>query len=162
MTAAEPEFVAKPGQVDFTGVRWCPVINCIVVHNDKFLLVERSLSMRLYPGHWNGVAGFIDDASDLETKVKEEITEELGVEIADIGEIKLCGVFLEEAPAVGKTWIVHAVRVELLNTDITFDWEATKYEWLTYPLTDDRLLLPGLPTVLDVVFNESNRVNWLK
>ncbi len=160
--ATEPVFIPKEGQVDFTNVRWCPVINCIVVHNGKFLLVERSQSMRLYPAHWNGVAGFIDDASDLETKVHEEITEELGVRIEDIGEIKLCGVFLEEAPAVGKTWIVHAVKVELLKVDISLDWEATKYEWVMYPVTDGRLMLPGLPTVLDVVFNENNRVTWLK
>lgn len=158
----EPVFIPKDGQVDFTNIRWCPVINCIVVHDEKFLLVQRSAGMRLYPGYWNGVAGFIDDARDLEGKVREELIEELGIVAEDIESITLCGVFIEEAPAVSKTWIVHAVRVRLSTNQIKLDWEASQYEWLTYPVTDGRLMLPGLPTVLDVVFGEPNRITWLR
>ena len=54
-------FIPRPGQVDFTNIRWCPVINCAVQYKNKILLVKRSKEMRLYPECWNGISGFLDD-----------------------------------------------------------------------------------------------------
>lgn len=75
----EKEFVAREGQIDFTNIRWCPVINCVVFFKDRFLVVKRSQGMRLYPGYWTGVSGFIDDDKSLEDKVQEELIEEIGI-----------------------------------------------------------------------------------
>ena len=54
----EKKFKARAGQVDFTNVRWAPVINCVLQYKGKILVVERSKSMRLYPGYWNGIRAF--------------------------------------------------------------------------------------------------------
>ncbi|MBI2474375.1 MAG: NUDIX domain-containing protein, partial [Candidatus Taylorbacteria bacterium] len=75
----EEPFKPRPGQVDFTYARYAPVINCVLKYGDKILLVERSPKMRLYPGLWNGIAGFLDDGKTLEEKVQEEIKEETGL-----------------------------------------------------------------------------------
>lgn len=78
---SKPKFKPKPGQVDFTNIRWAPVINCVVKHQDKILLVKRSKELNLYPGYWNGISGFLDDQRSLTEKVEEEIKEELGIEM---------------------------------------------------------------------------------
>jgi ADP-ribose pyrophosphatase YjhB (NUDIX family) len=154
----EPTFIPKDGQVDFTDVRWCPVINCVLSFGDTVLLVRRSTTMRLYPGYWNGISGFLDDAKNLEEKVYEELSEELGLSPADIVSIKHCGVFNQEAAGIGKTWIVHAVRVEVKTIDVTLDWEASGHAWCTYPLAGDKELLPGFETVLKLTCQKPNDV----
>ena len=47
---AQPKFIPRPGQVDYTNIRYAPVVNTIVVHSGKVLLVQRSSEMRLYLG----------------------------------------------------------------------------------------------------------------
>lgn len=47
----KPIFRPKPGQVDYTHVRWAPVINCVLKHGDKILVVRRSADLKFYPGY---------------------------------------------------------------------------------------------------------------
>lgn len=154
----EPTFTPKPGQLDFTNVRWCPVVNCVVRYGERVLLVRRADTMRLYPGYWNGISGFIDDAKSLEEKVYEELSEELGLTPAQVSVIELRGVFNQDAPEVGKTWIVHAVLVTVCTDQVVTDWEASTYEWCAYPVTDSRPLLPGFATVLELTCGAANRI----
>lgn len=148
--ASEPKFTPKAGQIDYTHARWAPVVNCVVVHGGKLLIVERNKRMRLYPEYWNGISGFLDDQKSLEEKVREELFEETGLSGSNILDIRLCGIFDQEAPDVGKTWIVHAVRVEVATDQLTFDWEAQDYRWVTKEEALSYKLLPGFAEVLDV------------
>ena len=43
---AEPVFVPRPGQVDYTHIRYAPVLNAVVVCLGKVLLLQRSSGMR--------------------------------------------------------------------------------------------------------------------
>lgn len=70
----EPKSTPKPGQVDYTNIRYAPVVNIVVTHAGKILLVQRSKNMRLYPGFWNGVSGFLDYAKSIWEKVREELS----------------------------------------------------------------------------------------
>lgn len=148
----QQKFIPKPGQVDFTDIRYCPVINCVVRHGRKILVVERSSGMRLYPNHWNGVSGFLDDKRSFDEKVQDEIGEELGLKKKDIRSIKMGKIFHQEAPKYKKTWIVHPVLVEVNTDQITLDWEAQQYRWL-FPREARKLkLLPGFDQVLASFF----------
>lgn len=126
----EPPFKPKPGQIDYTHARWAPVINCIVKHGDRILVVKRSKRLRLYPGVWNGIGGFLDDAQSLEEKVKDELHEELGIADADIISITPGQIFDVDAPEHKKTWVVHPVLVEVGTENVTLDWEAEEYRWV--------------------------------
>ena len=75
----KPAFKPKPGQVDYTHARWAPVINCVLTHKGKILVVQRSKELHFYPGYWNGVSGFLDDHRSLLQKVADELREELGI-----------------------------------------------------------------------------------
>lgn len=144
----EKKFVPRPGQVDFTNVRWAPVINCVVMHEDKILLVQRNASMRLYPSYWNGISGFLDDHKSLEQKVHEELREELGVSKKQIESIKLAKILNQEAPKYKKTWIVHPVLVKISTDKIKTDWEAQNYKWLSPKEAKKLDLMPGFAETL--------------
>ncbi len=145
---SEPKFIPKPGQTDFTNIRYCPVINCVVKFGEKILIVERSRGMRLYPEHWNGISGFLDDAQDFESKVKEELQEELGLKVENIISIRLAEIFHQDAPDIKKTWIVHPVLVAVNTDAVTLDWEAQKFEWILPDEVKNYRLLPGFDMVL--------------
>ena len=150
---AEPKFVPKPGQTDYTRIRYAPVLNTVVTRADgKVLLVQRSPDMRLYPGFWNGISGFLDDYKSIEEKVREELSEELDVDEKDIVSIKRGQVLLQEAPEYGKTWLVVPVLVTVHAVDVRTDWEAQKAQWFEPAEIDKLELLPGFNTVFKQFF----------
>lgn len=129
-SAQKSKFKPKPGQVDFTNARWAPVINCVVRYRGRILLVRRSEARALYPGKWNGVAGFLDDRKSLREKVEEEIREEIGIPKAKIRQTRLGRIFDQEDAAYKKTWVVHPVLVDVTTDHIALDWEAMEYKWV--------------------------------
>lgn len=148
----QPKFVPKPGQVDFTGIRYCPVINCIVQHGRKILIVKRSAGMQLYPGYWNGISGFLDDQRSFEEKVFDELREELGINRKQILSLKRGDIFHQEASKYKKTWIVHPVLVKVESNEVQLDWEAQQCRWI-FPKEAKKLkLLPGFDQVLQCFF----------
>lgn len=144
----QPPFIPRPDQVDYTHIRWAPVINCVVRCGGKILLVKRSDDLRLYPGYWNGVSGFLDDNKSLDEKVAEELHEEVGITRDQIASIAVGPIFHQDEPKYGKTWIVHPVLVEVKTTDIQLDWEAEKFQWVTPAELQGMKLLPGVERVL--------------
>ncbi len=144
MTAFEP----KPGQIDFTDARWAPVISCVVACNGKILIVKRSAKMRIYPGRWNGIGGFLDDNKNLEEKVREELFEEIGIKENEIKSIKLGDIFDADDPTLGKTWIVHPVIAEVETEKIVLDWEAEEYKWINPGEVENFDVAPGFRKVV--------------
>lgn len=142
------KFRAKNGQVDFSKVRWAPVINCVVKYKNKILLVQRSPTLHFYPSYWNGISGFLDDRKSLKEKVIEEMREELGLSKRLIKHIRPAQIFDQEEPKYKKTWIVHPVLVEVSTDKIKLDWEARRYCWLTLARAKKYKLLPGFERVL--------------
>lgn len=143
------KFILKSGQVDYTQARWAPVINCVVRHRGRILVVRRNKKSNFYPGYWNGVSGFLDDRRSLKEKVADELREELGIVKKHIKRIQFGEIFDEEAPKYKKTWIVHPVLVDVDTDTIKLDWEAEDYKW-TNPADAYKLkLLPGFNEVLE-------------
>ena len=110
--------------------------------------------MRLYPGYWNGISGFLDDKQSFREKVCAELREELGFKKKNIISIRMGTIFHQEASKYKKTWIVHPVLVEV-NTDVvTLDWEAQNYQWLLPKEVMKLKLLPGFDQVLKFFFKK--------
>ncbi|MDP3996193.1 MAG: NUDIX domain-containing protein [bacterium] len=145
------KFKPEKGQTDYTKARWAPVINCVLKFRDRFLVVQRSENLHFFPGFWNGISGFLDDKKSLEEKAKAEIKEELGIPLNMLKRVRLCGIFHQESPEYGKTWIVHAVSVQVKTDKVKLDWEARNYKWVTMSETSKLKLLPGFRKVLDLV-----------
>ncbi len=154
---AEAKFTPKPDQVDYTNIRYAPTINCVITDGKQVLLLQRGSEMRLYPDYWNGASGFLDDAQDLEDKVREELREELGFGPQDIVEITRGRVVLQEAPEYNKTWLVVAVLVTVKTRDFVLDWETKKAEWMLPEEVYSRQLLPGFAEVFEQFFPRANK-----
>ena len=149
------EYKPRKNQVDFTNVRWAPVVNCVVKYRSQILLVKRNSQMKLYPGYWNGISGFLDDHKNLREKVLQEVKEELGLQEKDISSIRLGQIFDQEEKKYKKTWIVHPVLVTLKSKkDVKLDWEAEEYKWATIEEAKKLDLLPGFDMVLEALFGQ--------
>lgn len=145
------KFKPKKGQIDFTNARFAPVVNCVVKYENKILIVQRSEKLNFYPGCWNGISGFLDDAQTLKQKVENEIKEELRIAKKDIISVKLGKIFHQEEKKYKKTWIVHPILVEVKTDKIKLDWEAKDYKWINLGEEKRFKLLPGFDKVLEEV-----------
>jgi len=145
---SEKKFIPKPGQADFTNIRWAPVLNCVVMFERKILLVQRNKTMRLYPNYWNGISGFLDDNKSLSQKVHEELREELGMSKKHILSIQLGKILNQEAPKYKKTWIVHPVLVQVDTDKVKLDWEAQNHTWIKPNEAKKLNLMPGFEDAL--------------
>jgi len=149
-----PDFKPRDGQVDYTNIRYAPVINCVVRYNGTILIVQRNPKMRLYPNFWNGISGFLDDGRSIEQKVKDELHEELGIKERDIVSIHRGPVFNQEEEKYSKTWIVHPILVDVKTDKIKLDWEAQNYKWIKVEDAKTFDLLPGFDKVLMSLFHK--------
>lgn len=137
-------------QVDFTNVRYAPVINVVVQNTDgDILIVKRSEDVGFYPGHWNGIGGFLDDDADFGEKVKRELHEEVGIEGEQIRSIEMGPIFHDDAPRYNKTWIIHPARVRITSDVGDIDWEADSYAWIAPADIDRYHVVPSFLTVLE-------------
>src|SRR5581483_6257521 len=107
------KFKPRKGQIDFTNIRWTPVINCVLEYKNKILVVQRSKNLHFYPGYWSGISGFLDDQKNLEQKIWQELKEEAGLSKNYITSIKPGQIFDQDDSKYKKTWIVHPVLVEV-------------------------------------------------
>ena len=139
----------KDERINYTNIRYAPVINCVVRHGDTILIVQRSSKMRLYPNFWNGISGFLDDRKNIEEKVKEELEEELGIKAGDIVSIHRGQVFDQEEEKYNKTWIVHPILVDVKTDNVKLDWEAQNYKWIKVEEAKAFDLLPGFDKVIE-------------
>lgn len=147
----------NPGQKDYTSVRRAPVLNCIVHHGRRILLVRRSATLRFYPGFWNGISGFLDDDRSVAQKAKAELLEEVGLRPSEILSIEEGAVFTQEEPRYQKTWIVHPVLVCVTKESVSLDWEAQAYRWVSVSAARRLKLLPGFDRVLAPFFDAQGK-----
>ena len=73
---AQPKFIPKPGQIDYTNIRYAPTVNIVVEYKGKIFCVQRASDLRLYPNYWDWVCGFLDDNKSIEEKAYEELKED--------------------------------------------------------------------------------------
>ena len=147
-----PKFIPKKGQTDFTHIRWAPVLNCVLQYKNKFLIVQRSAKMNVYPNAWNGVAGYLDDHQSLKEKAWEEVREECGLRPKDIISIRLGQIFDHEAPRYKKTWVIHPVLVKVKTDKIKIDWEAQNYRWVKLNEIKKFKIIPSFGLVVKSLF----------
>ncbi len=144
----EPVFVPRPGQVDYTHIRYAPVLNAVVVCRGKVLLLQRSSGMRSYPNHWCGVSGYLDDDRPVEDKARQEMLEEVGITTDEILSMQRGTVLLQEAPEYRKSWLVVPVLVRVRNRRYRLDWESRAAGWFNMDEATNLPLLPGFDAVL--------------
>jgi 8-oxo-dGTP pyrophosphatase MutT (NUDIX family) len=145
---AERAFVPRPGQVDYTHIRYAPVLNAVVVCRGKVLLLHRSSGMRSYPDHWCGISGYLDDHRSVEEKARQEMLEEVGITADRILGLERGTVLLQEAAEYAKSWLVVPVLVRVRDRRYRLDWESQAAGWFSMTEALSLPLLPGFDAVL--------------
>lgn len=141
--ASQPEFTPKPGQVDYTDIRYAPTVNIVVTFNGKIFCVQRSAEMRLYPNYWDWVCGFLDDNKSIEEKVYEELDEELAIGPGDVQSLTRGEPWIDEAPEYNKTWLIVPVLVKVKTDKFNLNWEAQQSGWFAPHELKKLDLVPG-------------------
>lgn len=77
------------GRINYSNVRVCPVVNCVVRCGDMVLMTRRGEDVLAYPNTVNGVSGFIDEIKSLEDVVYQELIEEVGLRKEDVKELNI-------------------------------------------------------------------------
>ena len=144
----EPVFVPRRGQVDYTHIRYAPVLNAVVVCRGKVLLLQRSSGMRSYPNHWCGISGYLDDHRSVEDKARQEMLEEVGITADRIRSMQRGTVLLQEAPDYGKSWLVVPILVRVADRHYRLDWESQAAGWFSMTEAMSLPLLPGVEAVI--------------
>ncbi|KKS51562.1 MAG: NH(3)-dependent NAD(+) synthetase [Candidatus Gottesmanbacteria bacterium GW2011_GWA1_42_26] len=141
-------------QVDYTNIHWAPVIHCIIKYNDKILLIQRAEKFD-HQFYWSGVSGFLDDQKSVQSKVKEELREEVGITSQQIKSMHLGEIFHRKAPKFKKTWIIHPVLVELHSNQIQLNLqECHDFRWVYLKNINKFRLLPGCKETLRMVLEK--------
>jgi ADP-ribose pyrophosphatase YjhB (NUDIX family) len=147
LAAGLPKF--NDGRIDYTTSAVAPVVNCIVLHHDRVLLLQRSERIGEGKGKWSGVAGYVDRLVPLEDIVLTELQEELEISDRDVARIAVADSYESDDHQANVKWIVFPVLVELKRLpDITLDWEHTQYRWIDPSEIHNFDILPGQDRVL--------------
>lgn len=139
----QPKFIPKPGQTDYTNIRYAPTVNVVITYGDKIFCVQRSADMRLYPNYWDWVCGFLDDDQSIEDKVYEELGEELGIGRKEVESLTRGEPWIDEAPKYNKTWLIVPVLARVKTDKFTLDWEAQQSGRFTPRELEKLNLIPG-------------------
>lgn len=119
------------GRINYRNSKEAPVINVVVKHKDKILLLKRSQKVNSYKGKWNTLGGYLDEVRPVREKVEEELREELCITSLKNTKISYGKPYRFLDRDIGKTWIIHPVLVEFeKKPKIKLDWEHTDFRWI--------------------------------
>ena len=89
-----------------------PTVECLIVRDNKVLLLKRSESSKKFPGYWIGPGGHVDENEDVLSAAIREVEEETGIKIGE-SKIKLKAVALGNHTDRNETYFVHYFLVNL-------------------------------------------------
>ena len=109
------------------------VVTCVVIYQERILLLRRSDKVRTYKGQWGGVAGYVEPGEHPRQTAYKELREEVGLTpdlvalIFQEDPISFTDVYQGER----YDWTIHPFLFELLkHQEMKIDWEHTEYRWV--------------------------------
>ena len=106
------------------------IVTAILSHKNKILIVKRSQKVKTFPGQWSGIIGYLEkcDLNPYERTIIE-INEETSIIINNFTLVKyIPKIDLSDNSEI--LWIVHPFLFNVVNPNITLNWENEKYKWI--------------------------------
>lgn len=150
-----PKF--EDGRIDYTNATEAPVVNIVVMYNERMLLLKRSDQVLTYKGMWNCVGGYIDSYDDPDKFVIKELEEELGILESDIMLLELGIPIIKEDKSIPITWHIYPYLVTLASKpEIILDYEHTECAWIDPVTITEYETVPGLEKLYDHLTSEDH------
>lgn len=147
--AASNYGVFDDGRVNYKEAKIAPIVMCSVIYGSQILLVKRAYGLADAEGYWSTVNGFIDEIKPVKEQVKQEISEELGLTVAN-SQIRVGKSYTLMNPKEKKNYIVFPCLVELeAKPKIVLDHENTEFTWIKREELDKYHILNDLAYSID-------------
>ena len=104
------------------------VISSLLVHQEKFLILKRSMLVGSFQGYWSCISGYREKNEEPFETALREILEETRKIRDSLTLLKSAGPFYSEIPAVifESHWYLFASE----DKDISLDWEHDEFKWI--------------------------------
>ena len=146
------------GRINYSDSEEAPVISCFVKYQGKVLILKRSLMITNYQGMWNTVSGYIDEPVSLEAKAREELREEIGLDLELIESVKIGKISTYYDRKINKIWIIHPLVINLkARPKIQLDWEHGEYKWIKPEEIKRYKVVPSLIKILGYEVQRKNK-----
>lgn len=110
-----------------------PVVECLIVKDEKVLLLKRSETSKKFPGYWIGPGGHVDENEDILTAAIREVEEETGVK-ASSSKISLKVIAIGNHSDRNETYLVHYFLIHLDSDQKIVNSDEGSSTWI--PLQD--------------------------
>jgi ADP-ribose pyrophosphatase YjhB (NUDIX family) len=139
--------------VNYTNADIAPIVMCTVVCGEELLLVKRGYGLADAEGYWSTVNGFIDKIKPVREIARQELQEELSLNIA-LQNIKVGKSYTLQNPAEKRKYIVFPCLVSLqTKPKIVLDKEHTGYRWIKREILGSYKILDDLPYTVNAALS---------
>lgn len=116
---------------------------------DKFLLLKRSESAKIYPGIWQMITGTIESHEHTKDTLLRELDEETGLKPTKIFSIPRINTFYL---AISDKICMSPVFLTIVESDIVnISDEHSEYKWASYDLARDMIHWPNQVDSLEII-----------
>jgi ADP-ribose pyrophosphatase YjhB (NUDIX family) len=151
--AAAENGTFSDGRVDYSRAGIAPIVMCTVTCGQEILLVKRGYGLADAEGYWSTITGFIDAVKPVAEQARQELREELGLDIP-IGQIAVAPSYTLKNQHNRRTYIVFPCHTAVdRKPAIQLDQEHTEYVWSTRARILDFHIMADLPYSIDAALS---------
>ena len=140
---------ADDGYLDLPEVTENPVVTGIFRRGDRILILKRSNEVGSFQGRWAGISGGVLDDEKTEDAMIREIAEESGLS-SDSYRLSVIGSPIY-ARNDTRVWKVHPFLLDLIEGEVSLDWEHDEFRWIAIDDLDSYETVPRLKNVIDLL-----------
>ncbi|MDD1769214.1 MAG: DUF126 domain-containing protein [Methanomassiliicoccales archaeon] len=137
------------GTVEVEGVEKKRVVTCILMKEDKFLILKRSGQVGTFRGKWAGVSGYVEAGEEPIQTALKEMSEEVGVD--DAGLLRQADSIVVRSGEI--VWEIHPFLFKVKDEKIAIDWEHTELRWITRDELATFDTVPGFDRVIRMLLS---------
>jgi dienelactone hydrolase/8-oxo-dGTP pyrophosphatase MutT (NUDIX family) len=126
-----------------------PVVNVLLEHQGKILLLKRSQKVGTYRGLWLSVAGYLERGDNVLNQARKEVKEETGIKLGRLKGYQMAKSFKFIDKKIDRIWQIHPVLIKLKRKPkIRLDWESVAYRWVKPADIHNYQVVPSLLEVI--------------
>jgi 8-oxo-dGTP pyrophosphatase MutT (NUDIX family) len=105
-------------------------VSCILEHEGRILILQRSARVGSFRRKWAVVSGHIEEGESPLERALKEIGEETGLTADDVKLVKGWPPLSIPDPERPILWKVHPYLFRCATDQIVIDWEHSQYRWI--------------------------------